>query len=95
MVEEDGVEPPFFPNFTMQLSCELIRAFNPITHSVRPAFQLSPSCRDTLPGSLLILILSTLRKLTHGKHKVFFAQNTYLCTKIHVSLKIYIAYDNK
>jgi hypothetical protein len=29
MVEEGGVEPPFFPNFTMQLSCELIRAFNP------------------------------------------------------------------
>lgn len=21
MVEESGVEPPFFPNFTMQLSC--------------------------------------------------------------------------
>ena len=29
MVEEGGVEPPFLPNFTMQLSCELIRAFNP------------------------------------------------------------------
>lgn len=27
--------------------------------------------------------------------KYFFAQNAYLCTKIHVSLKIYIAYDNK
>ena len=26
MVEEDGVEPPFFPNFTMQLSRELIRS---------------------------------------------------------------------
>lgn len=25
MVEEGGVEPPFFPNFTMQLSCELLR----------------------------------------------------------------------
>lgn len=61
MVEEGGVEPPFFPNVTMQLSCELIRAFNPFfAHSVRPAFQLPPSCRETLPGSLLILILSTL-----------------------------------
>ena len=26
MVEEGGVEPPFFPNFTMQLSRELIRS---------------------------------------------------------------------
>lgn len=48
MVEEGGVEPSFFPNFTMQL--------------------LPPSYRETLPGSLLILILSTLRKLTYGKH---------------------------
>ena len=31
MVEEGGVEPPFLPNFTMQLSCELIRAFNPFS----------------------------------------------------------------
>ena len=69
MVEEGGVEPPFFPNVTMQLSCELIRAFNPFsTHSVRPAFQLPPSYRETLPGSLLILNLSTLRKLTYDKH---------------------------
>lgn len=31
MVEVSGVEPPFFLDFTMQLSCELIRAFNPFS----------------------------------------------------------------
>ena len=31
MVEEGGVEPPFFPSVTMQLSCKLIRAFNPFS----------------------------------------------------------------
>lgn len=31
MVEEGGVEPPFFAKFYMQLSCELIRAFNPFS----------------------------------------------------------------
>lgn len=61
MVEEGGVEPPFFPSVTMQLSRELIRSLLSIfTHSVRPASQLPPCCRETLPGSLLILILSTL-----------------------------------
>lgn len=60
MVEEGGVEPPFFSSITMQLSCELSVPLIPVAHSVRPAFQLPPSCRETLPGSLLILILSTL-----------------------------------
>lgn len=68
MVEESGVEPPFFPNFTMQLSCELIRAFNPsFAHSVRPASQLPPSCRDTLPGSFVNPVFY-LKNLTHGNY---------------------------
>lgn len=61
MVEEGGVEPPFFLVLPCSYHVSLSEAFNPFsTHSVRPAFQLPPSCRDTLPGSLLILILSTL-----------------------------------
>ena len=63
MVEEGRVEPPFFPNFTMQLSCELIRAFNPCRSLRAPCIPATSKFRETLPGSLLILILSTLRKL--------------------------------
>lgn len=68
MVEEGGVEPPFFSSVTMQLSCELIRAFNPYRSLRAPCIPATSNCRETLPGSLLILNLSTLRKLTYGKH---------------------------
>lgn len=68
MVEEGGVEPPFFLMLSCSYHVSLSAPLIPIAHSVRPAFQLPPCCRETLPGSLLILNLSTLRKLTYDKH---------------------------
>nr|DAE34707.1 MAG TPA: hypothetical protein [Caudoviricetes sp.] len=63
MVEEGGVEPPFLPNFTMQLSCELIRAFNPCRSLRAPCIPAT----SVLPGYVARLVvnpvLSTLRKL--------------------------------
>lgn len=52
MVEEGGVEPPFFPNVTMQLSCEPIRAFNPY-HSLRAPCIPATSI---LPGNVARLV---------------------------------------
>ena len=63
MVEEGGVEPPFFLVLPCSYHASLSAPLIPVAHSVRPAFQLPPSYRETLPGPLLILILSTLRKL--------------------------------
>ena len=68
MVEEGGVEPPFFLVLPCSYHVSLSAPLIPVAHSVRPAFQLPPSCRETLPGSLLILNLSILRKLTYDKH---------------------------
>ena len=54
MVEEGGIEPPFFPSVTMQLSCELILAFNPY-HSLR-----APCIPATskLPGNVARLVVN-------------------------------------
>ena len=54
MVEEGGVEPPFFPSVAMQLSCELILAFNPY-HSLR-----APCIPATskLPGNVARLVVN-------------------------------------
>lgn len=60
MVEVSGVEPPFFLILLCSYHVNLSAPLIPVAHSVRPAFQLPPSYRETLPGSLLIMILSTL-----------------------------------
>ena len=54
MVEEGGVEPPFFPNFTMQLSCELIRAFNPCRSLRAPCIPAT----SKLPGYVARLVVN-------------------------------------
>lgn len=53
-----------------------------------------------LPGNVARLVVNPdsfypLKTKLMTNIKYFFAQNAYLCTKIHVSLKKYIAYDNK
>ena len=67
MVEESGVEPPsclILPcSYHASLSVPLI----PVAHSVRPAFQLPPSCRETLPGSFVNPVFY-LKNLTHGNY---------------------------
>lgn len=52
MVEEGGVEPPFLSNFTMQLSCELIRAFNPCRSLRAPCIPAT----SKLPGNVARLV---------------------------------------
>lgn len=54
MVEEGGVEPPFFPSVTMQLSCELIRAFNPCRSLRAPCIPAT----SKLPGNVARLVVN-------------------------------------
>lgn len=53
-----------------------------------------------LPGNVARLVVNPdsfypLKTKLMANIKYSFAQNAYLCAKIHVSLKIYIAYDYK
>lgn len=53
-----------------------------------------------LPGNVARLVVNPdsfypIKTILMANIKYSFAQNAYLCTQIHVSLKIYIAYDNK
>lgn len=67
MVEEGGVEPPFLANFTMQLSCELIRAFNPCRSLRAPCIPATSKLPGTLPGSFVNPVFY-LKNLTHGNY---------------------------
>lgn len=54
MVEEGGVEPPFFSSVTMQLSCELTRAFNPYRSLRAPCIPAT----SKLPGNVARLVVN-------------------------------------
>ena len=67
MVEEGGVEPPFFLVLPCSYHASLSAPLIPVAHSVRPAFQLPPSYRETLPGSFVNPVFY-LKNLTHGNY---------------------------
>ena len=67
MVEEGGVEPPFFLVLPCSYHASLSAPLIPVAHSVRPAFQLPPFCRETLPGSFVNPVFY-LKNLTHGNY---------------------------